>query len=237
MLNQFLIQCKIKGRVILAHKINWYNALSYINQYNFLNKVLRRLKISQEIIISNDFMMDMYPVTRTIGNKDNSWFHQSSSLYGDTNEIYDQIEYLRDIFNYKSLRIVSKCQTIHISQLMKNWDKLDTNIIARELVVWYDKVDGDKWKLNIYVPESAKPHITSIFVQIQDSVMTLLYFQLLDWISWFPKMKHVNIISDIFSWDNFTEVIDWEFDVLLSYFNPKPKDMQNMKIIQLKTSK
>ena len=91
--------------------------------------------------------------------------------------------------------------------------------------------------IDLYVPESAKNYITTIFVQIQENVQTLLYFQMLDWISWFPKMKHVNIISDIFDWDNFLEVIEWEFDVFLSYFNPKSKDIQNIKIIQVKTSK
>ena len=140
-----MIKWKTQGKIILIHKINWFNTFSYINEYNYLNKVLKRLKISQEIINSNDFLMDLLPVTRVIGNKTDCPHQNFTSK--DSNMIYDQIDYMKDIFNHKSLKLVTKCQTIHLNQFMKYWNKINSNIIARELIVWYEKLEGEKLKL------------------------------------------------------------------------------------------
>jgi len=74
----------------------------------------------------------------------------------DNMQIYNQIDYIKDIFNVKSLSLVSKCQTIHLNAGMKGSDILDTKITAEEIELCYEKVEGEKLKLQNYVPNSAK---------------------------------------------------------------------------------
>lgn len=67
----------------------------------------------------------------------------------------------------------------------------------------YAKLGAEDLILKEYVPEASFKSIEHIFVQVDECLLTLLYYQLLDWMCWFPNVKRLNIISTEFKWDNF----------------------------------
>ena len=125
---------------------------------------------------------------------------------------------MRDLYTFKFIEQVSNCKTLYLNEMMLDLDQLKTTLKTQELHFDYDKLGGDSIELNKYVPLSSKNTVKNIYVEIKGELETLLYYHTVDWISHFPNFKHLNLIVEKFTWDDFFDVMECQIETRLSYY-------------------